>query len=231
MEQLIHEMILEALTEAVAKIACVKCDEVSTAAAWKKKGGFCPKCKTSSQGVAEEVELEEAKIRYDRYVRSHGKNPRMNGSGAVMFTHKPTGDVDYKNSKEVLSTRGNKAEVSKAAKDWAKEHGHHEVYWMESVEGLDEVSNERLRKVQDRAAKRVALSIGKTVDDENTPGLKKRIPATPDEMKLANKGIKSYSAVSRAFNRKADAEKKAKDAEKAAAYRKQLDSLIAKRGK
>jgi Zn finger protein HypA/HybF involved in hydrogenase expression len=39
--------------EAVAKIACVKCDEVSTAAAWKKNNGFCPKCKTSSHGVAE----------------------------------------------------------------------------------------------------------------------------------------------------------------------------------
>ena len=47
------------LDEAVAKIACLKCDEVSTAAAWKKKGGFCPKCKTSSQGVAESVELDE----------------------------------------------------------------------------------------------------------------------------------------------------------------------------
>ena len=27
--------------EAAAKIACVKCDEVSTAAAWKKNNGFC----------------------------------------------------------------------------------------------------------------------------------------------------------------------------------------------
>lgn len=41
------------LEEAVAKIACLKCDEVSTAAAWKKKGGYCPKCKVSNQGVAE----------------------------------------------------------------------------------------------------------------------------------------------------------------------------------
>jgi hypothetical protein len=39
--------------EAVEKIACVKCDEVSTAKAWEKNNGFCPKCKTSSQGVAE----------------------------------------------------------------------------------------------------------------------------------------------------------------------------------
>jgi len=50
------------LTEA-AKIACLECDEVSTAAAWKKNGGFCPKCKVSSQGVAEGVsdDLEEAR--------------------------------------------------------------------------------------------------------------------------------------------------------------------------
>jgi len=48
------------LTEA-AKIACLECDEVSTAAAWKKNNGFCPKCKVSSRGVAEGVsdELEE----------------------------------------------------------------------------------------------------------------------------------------------------------------------------
>lgn len=41
------------MNEAAAKIACLKCDEVSTAKAWQKNGGFCPKCKTSSQGVAE----------------------------------------------------------------------------------------------------------------------------------------------------------------------------------
>lgn len=48
------------LDEAVDKIACVDCDEVSTAAAWKKNRGFCPICKKSNKGVAEEVELDEA---------------------------------------------------------------------------------------------------------------------------------------------------------------------------
>lgn len=51
------------LEEAVAKIACTECDEVSTAAAWKKNNNFCPKCKTSNKGVAEsreEFELEQA---------------------------------------------------------------------------------------------------------------------------------------------------------------------------
>ena len=47
--------------EAVEKIACLKCDAVSTAAAWQKNKGFCPVCKTSSQGVAESTELDEEK--------------------------------------------------------------------------------------------------------------------------------------------------------------------------
>lgn len=47
------------MKEAVEKIACLKCDEVSTATAWQKNKGFCPVCKTSSQGVAESNELEE----------------------------------------------------------------------------------------------------------------------------------------------------------------------------
>jgi hypothetical protein len=44
--------------EAVAKIACTKCDEVSTAKAWEKNNGFCPKCKTSNQGVAESASFK-----------------------------------------------------------------------------------------------------------------------------------------------------------------------------
>ena len=44
------------LDEAVAKIACTECDEVSTAAAWKKNNNFCPKCKTSNKGVAETLD-------------------------------------------------------------------------------------------------------------------------------------------------------------------------------
>ena len=43
------------LDEASAKIACLECDEVSTAKAWEKNNGFCPKCKTSNQGVAESI--------------------------------------------------------------------------------------------------------------------------------------------------------------------------------
>ena len=39
--------------EAVAKIGCTKCDEISTKAAWQKNNNMCPKCKKSSTGVAE----------------------------------------------------------------------------------------------------------------------------------------------------------------------------------
>lgn len=41
------------MSEAVAKIACLECDEVSTAKAWQKNNGNCPKCNNSTKGVAE----------------------------------------------------------------------------------------------------------------------------------------------------------------------------------
>ena len=45
-------------SEKVEKIACLKCDEVSTKAAWKKNNGTCPKCKKSTKGVAESTIAE-----------------------------------------------------------------------------------------------------------------------------------------------------------------------------
>lgn len=59
---LAHLEMGESVNEAAAKIACVECDEVSTAAAWKKNNGFCPKCKTSSQGVAESTAVTSKKL-------------------------------------------------------------------------------------------------------------------------------------------------------------------------
>lgn len=47
------------LGEAVTKIACLKCDAISTADAWKKNNGFCPVCKVSSQGLAESKNMSE----------------------------------------------------------------------------------------------------------------------------------------------------------------------------
>jgi hypothetical protein len=42
-----------------SKIACLGCDEVSTAKAWEKNKNFCPKCKKSNKGVAEGQEVKE----------------------------------------------------------------------------------------------------------------------------------------------------------------------------
>jgi hypothetical protein len=84
----------------------------------------------------EEVELDEAvTVSHARYQRSHSKN--ATGSGNWMFTHKPMGSVDYKNSSEVHSARGSFSDAKKSAQKWAKDHGHRTVYVMESVE-LDE---------------------------------------------------------------------------------------------
>jgi phage FluMu protein Com len=89
-KKLIVEMAMNTLEEAVAKIACLKCDEVSTAAAWKKKGGFCPKCKVSNQGVAEEVELDEiSKETLNSYKKSaidHNKSLSSDYKDEVKYT-------------------------------------------------------------------------------------------------------------------------------------------------
>lgn len=81
----IKKMKESAELEEAAKIACMKCDEVSTAAAWKKNGGFCPKCKVSSQGVAESVEqLDELSPNtLHRYIKGASKDlaKRSNMSG------------------------------------------------------------------------------------------------------------------------------------------------------
>lgn len=82
------------LSEA-AKIACLKCDEVSTAAAWKKNDGFCPKCKVSSQGVAENT-IHEAKMENSeilaaaKKLAANGKNAKTKefGQGLVDFYEK-----------------------------------------------------------------------------------------------------------------------------------------------
>ena len=57
--------------EAVAKIACTKCDEVSTAKAWEKNNGFCPKCKTSNQGVAESASFKLKATNLDEENNTH----------------------------------------------------------------------------------------------------------------------------------------------------------------
>lgn len=100
-------------------------------------------------------DLDEAvEVRHDRYMRSHGKKARDSGqgSGNWMFTHKSMGDVDYKNDKEVHTARGNFSDAKKSAQKWAKEHGHHSVYVMESVEQIDELSPSTLHSYIKKAA-------------------------------------------------------------------------------
>jgi len=45
----------QAMNESVKKIACVDCDAVITEKAWQKNKSFCPKCKKSNKGVAEDI--------------------------------------------------------------------------------------------------------------------------------------------------------------------------------
>ena len=90
--------------EAVAKIACTKCDEVSTAKAWEKNNGFCPKCKTSNQGVAESSDYaKRRKAADDEY---YGKKKPKPAAKTVTKT-------DYQKRREV-----NEAEEGTYMKQW-----------------------------------------------------------------------------------------------------------------
>lgn len=81
----------------------------------------------------------------------------------------------------------------------------------ESTE-LDEISMEKIQKVRDRAADRVALSVGRTEKDPKT-GNRKWIPPTEDEKALAKKGMKTFVAAGRAITRKSAAKKRNEEAE------------------
>ena len=88
----------EQLQEA-GKIACLNCDEVSTAKAWEKNKGFCPKCKVSNQGVAEELELSEDVVKeLEKIVKS--KN-----MGEVKFSDGDTMKVDMQTANILLKLR------------------------------------------------------------------------------------------------------------------------------
>jgi hypothetical protein len=66
-----NEVIKESINEA-EKIACLDCDEVNTKAAWKKNNGFCPSCKTSTQGVVESLVESASKSTVKRkYTENH----------------------------------------------------------------------------------------------------------------------------------------------------------------
>jgi hypothetical protein len=90
---------------------------------------------------------EAVEVRHDRYMRSHGKKARDTGqgSGSWMFTHKQYGTPDYNDKTEVHTVQGKFADAKKSAQKWAKEHGHHSVYVMESVEQIDEISKDTIQ--------------------------------------------------------------------------------------
>jgi hypothetical protein len=94
------------VNEAVAKIACVKCDEVSTAKAWEKNNGFCPKCKTSSQGVAESSDYaKRRKAADDEY---YGKKKPTPAAKTVAKT-------DYQKRRETNEAASFKLKVTNPA--------------------------------------------------------------------------------------------------------------------
>jgi len=86
--------------------------------------------------VRENTELDEAvNVSYDRYVRVHGKKPRVSGRAPFMFTSKSMGAVSFDDDTEVLMTPTmTAADAQKLAKEWGKKHGHRTVYFMESLE-------------------------------------------------------------------------------------------------
>ncbi len=86
--------------------------------------------------VRENTELDEAvNVSYDRYVRVHGKKPKVSGRAPFMFTSKSMGAVSFDDDTEVLMTPTmTAADAQKLAKEWGKKHGHRTVYFMESLE-------------------------------------------------------------------------------------------------
>ena len=131
----------EMVSEAVKKIACVECDEVSTEAAWKKNKGFCPKCKSSNKGVRAESKnesIQEGDMK-SAMKKMMGKDVKTTTSGAsgfqktmyhvsddmyVTYNDKSNlGDVYYK-GKNVDSFRGvGTPDMEKVLKKYMKKFG------------------------------------------------------------------------------------------------------------
>jgi hypothetical protein len=82
------------MSEGVAKIACTKCDEVSTAEAWKKNNNFCPKCKTSSQGVAEGYRILP-NIDRERYQEREGLEGPFRARNGKVYYYDPKAGMAY----------------------------------------------------------------------------------------------------------------------------------------
>ena len=116
------------MNEAVAKIACTKCDEVSTAAAWNKNHDTCPKCKTSKQGVAEAAKPDFLDMDKDGDKKEPMKKAVADKkTGAVKEAAKP----DFLD----MDKDGNKKEpMKKAVKD--KEKVSESIAYLKRLAGL-----------------------------------------------------------------------------------------------
>ena len=97
----------------------------------KTRLGYNP---NEDQDVYEETEeLDEAvTVSHDRYLRSHGK--RASGVGAWIFTHKKSGNIDLADDKKSHIGKGKFTDAAKAAKAWAKKHGHGTIYVAENFD-------------------------------------------------------------------------------------------------
>ena len=109
------------MKEAVEKIACLKCDAVSTAAAWQKNKGFCPVCKTSSQGVAESNELEEGMKELYAVVDENGvvlatASNELGAKRSISSSELPPLSVKDKNKLRIVKTQ-KQAEVGDTLKE------------------------------------------------------------------------------------------------------------------
>jgi hypothetical protein len=151
----------------------------------KTVNGLVGISRATNRLTKEEAELDEAvEVRHDRYLRSHGKKARDSGhgSGQWMFTHKSMGDVDYNNDKEVHTARGKFADAKKSAQKWAKEHGHHSVYVMESAYKPDEKAKDEkdnlVQIMKAQAAVQAKRALAKKMNKEEVDQLDELSPDT-----------------------------------------------------
>lgn len=152
----------------------------------------------------EETELNEA-ASFESVLKAHkysGTGKNYTGIGGTKVTHYGDHVVSY--------NEADGRKVHKTASSLNKHlnllHDHEVSLKSLKEEQIDEISIEKVQKVRDRAAQRVALSVGKTEKDPET-GLNRYIPATDDEMELAKRGMKSFSKASSAITRKSKLKK------------------------
>lgn len=98
-----------------------------------------------SNKTNEEVEINEG-LMHDRYMRSHGKKAR--GTGSWAFTTKQYGSPK---EKDMHFTSGQKS-LSDAHKEAAAKLGTKNLYVMEEVEAIDELSKDTMKSYKDNAA-------------------------------------------------------------------------------